>query len=85
MRQYPAYLEEQSGANGLRLSLVEKQGLRYGENPHQNASYLVEAGKDVPWKQLAGKELSFNNILDLSIAISWLPTLQIPCAQSLAH
>ena len=64
-----AYLEEQSGANGLRLSLVEKQGLRYGENPHQNAAYLVEAGKDVPWKQLAGKELSFNNILDLDIAI----------------
>lgn len=64
-----AYLEEKSGAQGMRLSLVEKQGLRYGENPHQNASYLVEAGKNVPWKQHAGKELSFNNILDLDIAI----------------
>lgn len=64
-----AYLEEKSGAQGMRLSLVEQQGLRYGENPHQNASYLVEAGKNVPWKQHAGKELSFNNILDLDIAI----------------
>lgn len=64
-----AYLEQRSGVTGMRLSLVEKQGLRYGENPHQKARYLVEAGKQVPWKQLAGKELSFNNILDLDIAI----------------
>ncbi len=64
-----AYLEERRGITGVRLSLVEKQGLRYGENPHQQASFLVEAGKDVPWRQLAGKELSFNNILDLDIAI----------------
>lgn len=63
------YLEGRNGIQGIRLSLVEKQGLRYGENPHQGASYQVEAGKDVPWKQLAGKELSFNNILDLDIAI----------------
>lgn len=64
-----SYLEAKNGLEGMRLSLVEKQGLRYGENPHQGASYLVEAGKDVPWKQHAGKELSFNNILDLDIAI----------------
>jgi phosphoribosylaminoimidazolecarboxamide formyltransferase/IMP cyclohydrolase len=64
-----AYLEEKNGVTAMRLSLVEKQKLRYGENPHQNASYLVEVGNGVAWRQLAGKELSFNNILDLDIAI----------------
>lgn len=64
-----AYLEAKNGVRAQHLSLVEKQELRYGENPHQKASYLIEAGKSVPWQQLAGKELSFNNILDLDIAL----------------
>lgn len=80
-----AYLEEKSGVAGMRLSLVEKQGLRYGENPHQNASYLVEAGKDVPWKQLAGKELSFNNILDLDIAIRLAADFSEPVCAIFKH
>jgi phosphoribosylaminoimidazolecarboxamide formyltransferase/IMP cyclohydrolase len=80
-----AYLAAKSGSQEMRLSLVEKQGLRYGENPHQNASYLVEAGKDVPWKQLAGKELSFNNILDLDIAIRLAADFEEPVCAIFKH
>lgn len=80
-----AYLEEKSGQQGMRLSLVEKQNLRYGENPHQNAAYLVEAGKEVPWKQLAGKELSFNNILDLDIAIRLAADFSEPVCAIFKH
>jgi phosphoribosylaminoimidazolecarboxamide formyltransferase/IMP cyclohydrolase len=69
----------------MRLNLVEKQALRYGENPHQKASYLVETGKDVPWKQLAGKELSFNNILDLDIAIRLAADFSEPVCAIFKH
>lgn len=50
-----------------------KQSLRYGENPHQNASWYGEKG--IGWggaNQLQGKELSTNNLLDLESALSTL-------------
>ena len=50
----------------------KKQGsMRYGENPHQNASFYVsttEKGAMRDFKQLGGKELSFNNIRDMDLA-----------------
>jgi phosphoribosylaminoimidazolecarboxamide formyltransferase/IMP cyclohydrolase len=46
--------------------------LRYGENPHQRAAFYAEVGAETHLldgvKQLHGKELSFNNLLDLSSA-----------------
>ena len=46
--------------------------LRYGENPHQNAAFYARVGSSTHLldrvKQLHGKELSFNNLLDLSSA-----------------
>jgi len=47
----------------------KKQDLRYGENPHQNASLYI-TDKNSPmcnFEKIQGKELSFNNILDLSM------------------
>ncbi len=58
----------------LNLSFKAKQALRYGENPHQDAYFYSEMG-DKDWstvsnlEQLQGKELSFNNIVDLSAAL----------------
>jgi phosphoribosylaminoimidazolecarboxamide formyltransferase/IMP cyclohydrolase len=54
-------------------SLPLKQELRYGENPHQKASWFGEPDKG--WSganQLQGKELSTNNLLDLEAALSTL-------------
>ena len=48
-----------------------KQSLRYGENPHQKAAWFTfpeEGLTDA--KQLQGKELSYNNLIDLDAAIS---------------
>ncbi|HEV7921761.1 MAG TPA: bifunctional phosphoribosylaminoimidazolecarboxamide formyltransferase/IMP cyclohydrolase, partial [Thermoanaerobaculia bacterium] len=53
-----------SRSDGLRLDLEKFQDLRYGENPHQTAGFYVEAGQR-PFEQLQGKELSYNNLLDL--------------------
>jgi len=55
----------------LNLSFEKIQELRYGENPHQKAAFYREKGKTrgiINLKQLQGKELSFNNILDLNSA-----------------
>lgn len=52
----------------LTLSLEKFQDLRYGENPHQTAGFYVRSGER-PFEQLQGKELSYNNILDLDAAI----------------
>ena len=50
----------------LRLSMPQSQALRYGENPHQRAA-LYGTFQDY-FRQLHGKELSYNNILDLTAA-----------------
>lgn len=59
----------------LTLSLIKVQDLRYGENPHQNAAFYKETRlSSFPaisiGKQLQGKELSFNNIIDLDAALT---------------
>ena len=56
----------------LVLAFEKIQDLRYGENPHQKAAFYKERGKSaglINFKQLQGKELSFNNILDLNSAV----------------
>jgi phosphoribosylaminoimidazolecarboxamide formyltransferase/IMP cyclohydrolase len=56
----------------LRLSYAKKMDLRYGENPHQRAALYAEVGNEnagvANCKQLQGKELSYNNIVDLQAA-----------------
>ncbi len=64
-------LQEQSGfPAALRFSLHKTIDLRYGENPHQKAAmYSDGSGKGVAnARQLQGKELSYNNIVDLQAA-----------------
>ena len=55
----------------LNISYKKMFDLRYGENPHQNSAYYVSTvhnGAMKDFKQLNGKELSFNNIRDMDIA-----------------
>jgi phosphoribosylaminoimidazolecarboxamide formyltransferase/IMP cyclohydrolase len=52
-----------------------RQALRYGENPHQRAAFYAADGPGGPWglgtaRQLAGKELSYNNLLDADAALA---------------
>jgi len=59
--------------DSLSLEWVKVQDLRYGENPHQSAAFyrapLVNGPTLADAKQLQGKELSFNNILDFDAAL----------------
>lgn len=56
----------------MTIALKKRYGLRYGENPHQQAAFYEEVGNKqqgiASAKQLWGKELSFNNILDADAA-----------------
>ncbi|MBU0599586.1 bifunctional phosphoribosylaminoimidazolecarboxamide formyltransferase/IMP cyclohydrolase [bacterium] len=57
----------------LNQSYQKITDLRYGENPHQRAAFYKELSKTKPSvttaEKLQGKELSFNNILDLDAAL----------------
>ena len=60
-------------ANTLNLQFLKAQDLRYGENPHQQATFYVEHEANeaciATAKQWQGKELSYNNIADTDAAL----------------
>jgi len=63
--------QEEATTEQLSLSLPARQSLRYGENPHQNATWYAQPGAGLgAGEQLQGKELSYNNILDLEAALA---------------
>jgi phosphoribosylaminoimidazolecarboxamide formyltransferase/IMP cyclohydrolase len=71
------------------LALRRKQELRYGENPHQAAALYVPAGKPVEGlaaaRQLQGKDLSYNNYVDLEAARSLVAEFERPAAVIIKH
>ena len=85
------YMRKAAGLNEkLFLEYDLKQGLRYGENPHQDAKFYV-AMEQVPYslasaRQLHGKELSYNNIQDANAALNIVREFgQIPFCVGLKH
>jgi phosphoribosylaminoimidazolecarboxamide formyltransferase/IMP cyclohydrolase len=71
----------------LRLSFNKALDLRYGENPHQKAAlYSDGSGKGVAnGKQLQGKELSYNNIVDLQAAWDLAQEFSEPVVAIIKH
>jgi len=72
----------------LHFCFEKLQDLRYGENPHQKAAFYKEKGKTkglINLKQLQGKELSFNNILDLNSAWELVREFNKPAAVVVKH
>ena len=60
--------------------------LRYGENPHQKAALFKLTDKDrISFKQLQGKVISFNNLLDLDSAFLLLQEFSEPAAVVIKH
>lgn len=73
----------------LTLQFGKSQGLRYGENPHQKAAFYIERSINEPCvsnaSQLQGKELSFNNIIDLDAALETVKEFQEMAAVIIKH
>ena len=84
------YMREKAGLNEkLFLEFDLKQGLRYGENPHQSAKFYA-ATKAIPFslatgKQLQGKEMSYNNIQDANAALNIARDFEQPFCVALKH
>ncbi len=84
------YMREKAGLNEkLFLEFDLKQGLRYGENPHQSAKFYA-ATKEIPFslasgRQLQGKEMSYNNIQDANAALNIARDFQEPFCVALKH
>ncbi|VTT97141.1 phosphoribosylaminoimidazolecarboxamide formyltransferase : Bifunctional purine biosynthesis protein PurH OS=uncultured planctomycete GN=purH PE=3 SV=1: MGS: AICARFT_IMPCHas [Gemmataceae bacterium] len=73
----------------LEPDFERKQKLRYGENPHQPAAFYAEPGIARPCvataQQLHGKELSYNNILDLDSALNLAREYAAPACVVVKH
>ena len=80
-----AYLNATPRESPAQNLVLEKfQDLRYGENPHQSAGFYVEPGTR-PFEQLQGKELSYNNLLDLDAAIKLANAFREPAIAIIKH
>jgi len=79
--------EEQAGLpEVLRLSATCSQSLRYGENPHQGAGlYRLGRVEEEGFTQHQGKELSFNNLVDMEAAWNAVCDFSAPTAVVVKH
>lgn len=73
----------------LNLTFKKRQDLRYGENPHQTAALYIDEHEKNPSllraKQLQGKQLSFNNVLDANSAYNLIREFEEPTAVIVKH
>nr|MBF0683975.1 bifunctional phosphoribosylaminoimidazolecarboxamide formyltransferase/IMP cyclohydrolase [Pseudomonas sp.] len=73
----------------LTVQMHRQQTMRYGENPHQTAAFYTDAaagsGLLANYRQLQGKELSFNNIADADAAWECVRTFDSPACVIVKH
>jgi len=74
----------QPTTDNVLSNLTKFQDLRYGENPQQTAAFHVPQGAK-PFEQIQGKELSYNNILDLDSAMRLAHAFDRPAAAIIKH
>jgi phosphoribosylaminoimidazolecarboxamide formyltransferase / IMP cyclohydrolase len=85
------YLSSRDGAfpETLTLQLLKLQELRYGENPHQRAAFYRDAravpGSLASYRQIQGKELSYNNIADADAAWECVKSFAEPACVIVKH
>lgn len=85
------YLKQDKNATTLPSQFVfhfkKAQDLRYGENPHQKAGFYIPTTQktSASWSQLHGKELSFNNLMDIEATLDVLAEFSAPAACVIKH
>jgi phosphoribosylaminoimidazolecarboxamide formyltransferase/IMP cyclohydrolase len=84
-----AQREDEDFPRQRTLAYEKAAELRYGENPHQRAAYYAQVGTPTHLlagvNQLHGKELSFNNLLDLSAARELVEDFEEPACAIVKH
>ena len=84
------FAERQEDFPGVLMNTYEKVlDLSYGENPHQRAAYYAQVGARMHVlsmvRQLGGKELSFNNMLDLNAGRQLVEEFELPACVIIKH
>ena len=69
--------------DAFKESILTGRNLRYGENPHQKARFFGDF--EAMFDQLHGKEISYNNILDIDAAVHLIGDFSEPCVAILKH
>lgn len=77
------YFNLEQGIDSFKVSYTDGEVLRYGENPHQKASFYGDL--DSLFTQLNGKAISYNNMLDIDAAINLIAEFSEPTIAILKH
>ncbi|MFI3262259.1 MAG: bifunctional phosphoribosylaminoimidazolecarboxamide formyltransferase/IMP cyclohydrolase [Rikenellaceae bacterium] len=77
------YFNIEEGIDTLKVSVNNSTSLRYGENPHQKASFFGDL--NAMFEKVNGKEISYNNMLDIDAAISLISEFEETTFAILKH
>ncbi len=77
------YFNQDEPLNIFKQSIEPAQTLRYGENPHQQGIFYGEL--DQLFDKLSGKELSYNNLVDVDAAVALIDEFEEPTVAILKH
>jgi phosphoribosylaminoimidazolecarboxamide formyltransferase/IMP cyclohydrolase len=77
------YFNKATKDKHFQLSFGNKQSLRYGENPHQDAAFFGDL--DELFEKLNGKELSYNNLVDIDAACQIISEFAKPAFAIIKH
>lgn len=77
------YFNQEEPLEVFKYSEQKKTPLRYGENPHQKGAFYGDL--DALFKKLNGKELSYNNLVDIDAAVALIDEFEEPTFAILKH
>ena len=77
------YFNEETPLPVFKQSVQQAQSLRYGENPHQKGTFFGDL--DAMFDKLNGKELSYNNLVDVDAAVAIIDEFTAPTFAILKH
>ncbi len=78
-----SYFDGEETPSALRIAIDDAKVMRYGENPHQKGTFFGDFSK--MFTQLHGKEISYNNLLDIDAAVSMIAEFTDPTFAILKH
>lgn len=77
------YFAKDEAPSDLRVAIDGAKHLRYGENPHQQGTFYGDF--EAMFDQLHGKEISYNNLLDIDAAVALMAEFDTPTFAILKH
>lgn len=78
-----SYFDDAEAPSALRVAIDGSKHMRYGENPHQQGVFFGDL--DAMFQKLHGKEISYNNLLDIDAAVSLISEFDEPTFAVLKH